>query len=351
MELPARNRYAGAMNAATAILQVPTHLIAGPLGAGKTSVLKHLMRQRPPGEQWAVLVNEFGQVGIDAALLANSTTGVQLAEIPGGCLCCVNGLPFQVGLGRLLRRARPQRLFIEASGLGHPAILMQQLAAAPWQGVLALQPLIMVLDAPRLAAGEPLADAQQQALTGAGLVVLNKSDGLDEATFRMLEQTVGPAPSLFTEHGAVLLEQLPSSAIAEPTATVMPVPDGVPSARALWRGVEDWHRHVQEQNEHTSIGWRIHPGQVFTADAVQHWLSGFPWLRAKGVLHTPAGWQAFNALAGETLRWQHSEWRQDNRVELILSTPDDPQLTASRLEAALQTTVIQPPDNDSRTSQ
>ena len=140
--------------------QIPTHLLAGPLGAGKTSLLRQLLAQRPADETWAVLINEFGQVGIDAALLEDdSDTGVQLAEIPGGCLCCVNGLPFQVGLGRLLRRARPQRLFIEASGLGHPTALLQQLAAPPWQGVLALQPLVMVLDAAAMVTGESLPQA------------------------------------------------------------------------------------------------------------------------------------------------------------------------------------------------
>ena len=46
---------------------IPTHVIAGPLGAGKTSLISHLLAQRPAGERWAVLINEFGQIGIDAA--------------------------------------------------------------------------------------------------------------------------------------------------------------------------------------------------------------------------------------------------------------------------------------------
>ena len=81
--------------------QIPTHLLAGPLGAGKTSLLMSLMRQKPEREHWAILINEFGQIGLDLALLTSEQTdGISLSEIPGGCLCCVNGLPFQVGLGR-----------------------------------------------------------------------------------------------------------------------------------------------------------------------------------------------------------------------------------------------------------
>lgn len=86
-----------------------------------------------------MLVNEFGEIGLDAALLATDVDGVAIGEVAGGCLCCVNGVPFQVGLGRLLRRARPDRLFIEPSGLGHPLALWKQLQAPPGR-VLARNP-------------------------------------------------------------------------------------------------------------------------------------------------------------------------------------------------------------------
>ncbi|WP_033876249.1 CobW-like GTP-binding protein, partial [Pseudomonas aeruginosa] len=159
--------------------EIPTHLIGGPLGAGKTSLIRSLLAQKPAGERWAVLVNEFGEIGLDAALLATDVDGVAIGEVAGGCLCCVNGVPFQVGLGRLLRRARPDRLFIEPSGLGHPQALWKQLQAPPWSGVLALQPLVVVLDAAALASGQPLPEAQEQALEAAGMLLLNKSETLD----------------------------------------------------------------------------------------------------------------------------------------------------------------------------
>lgn len=163
------------------ISQIPTHLVAGPLGAGKTTLLKHLLEHsRPTGERWAILVNEFGQVGIDAALLQRGGSDVSISEVPGGCLCCVNGVPFQVGLGRLLRRARPDRLFIETSGLGHPLELLTQLGKAPWEGVLALQPLIMILDAQALCDGRPLSASQADALRQEGLVLMNKAGTLTD---------------------------------------------------------------------------------------------------------------------------------------------------------------------------
>ena len=71
-----------------------TNLITGFLGSGKTTSILHLLANKDPAEKWAVLVNEFGEVGIDGALLANS--GALLKEIPGGCMCCVNGLPISI---------------------------------------------------------------------------------------------------------------------------------------------------------------------------------------------------------------------------------------------------------------
>ncbi len=110
-----------------------TNLITGFLGSGKTTSILHLLAQKPADEKWAVLVNEFGEVGIDGALLADS--GALLKEIPGGCMCCVNGLPMQVGLNTLLRQGKPDRLLIEPTGLGHPKQILDILTAAvyePW---------------------------------------------------------------------------------------------------------------------------------------------------------------------------------------------------------------------------
>ncbi|WP_339843855.1 CobW-like GTP-binding protein [uncultured Halopseudomonas sp.] len=308
------------------IEHIPTHLIAGPLGSGKTSLLKSLLQQRPDHERWAVLINEFGQVGIDAALLHADAAGIQLAEIPGGCLCCVNGVPFQVGLGRLLRRARPHRLFIEASGLGHPETLMRQLAAKPWQGVLTLQPLIMVLDATRLLANEKLSESQEQALQCAGLLVLNKTEDLTSSQCAALVLKMHPIASVCAVQGTLDLSLLPVAATPEgpaisPQLSALPPPVSI---GALWRDVNDWHCYTQQQGGQNSIGWIIHPSNNFVLDDLSAWLDEVSWDRAKGVLHTDKGWMSFNATAGDRPVWHPSEWRRDNRLELISSNTPDP---------------------------
>jgi G3E family GTPase len=305
--------------------QIPTHLIAGPLGAGKTSLISHLLAQKPAHERWAVLINEFGQIGLDAALLEQGADGIALAEVAGGCLCCVNGAPFQVGLGRLLLKARPDRLFIEPSGLGHPAQLLAQLRQSPWLGVLAVQPALLVLDAAALAAGQALPDVQRQALDEAGLLLLNKSTGLNEVSRARIAANLPPVPLHWTEQGRLDLALLPGlTAQASPSAVSVELPTAAPGLAQIWRNAAEPICQVQDQPEGWSIGWRWHPSQRFDLVRVGQWLQGMAWRRAKAVLHGVEGWRALNAVQGQALEaWAMSEWRKDSRLELIFDQAQD----------------------------
>lgn len=311
---------------------IPTHVIAGPLGAGKTSLIKHLLAQRPANERWAVLINEFGQIGLDAALLTQDDDGTALGEVAGGCLCCVNGAPFQVGLGRLLRKAKPDRLFIEPSGLGHPAQLLKQLREAPWQNVLAVQPCVLVLDAQALAAGKPLPAAQQEALASAGLLVLNKDEALDASQRQAIEQQLPDYPLYWTRQAQLPLEQLPGlNAQAAAAVDNFDVPRGVAQMPAIWSDPAQPICLSQAQEGGWSVGWRWHPSQQFDAQRLNRWLASLEWRRAKLVIHSAEGWVSANAVDNSALAWQPSEWRRDSRIELIFGEPQD----VAALQAAL----------------
>ena len=299
---------------------IPTHVIAGPLGAGKTSLIRQLMAQRPEGERWAVLINEFGQIGLDAALLTRDGDGIALGEVAGGCLCCVNGAPFQIGLGRLLRKARPDRLFIEPSGLGHPAQLLKQLGETPWLGVLALQPCVSVLDAQALAAGKALPPAQQDALGSAGLLLLNKTEGLDEAVRQTIAERLPAVKLIWTQQAQLSLRELPG-VTAQALAGVdnLVVPQGAGPIPALWSDPASPICLSQAHEGGWSIGWRWHPGQRFDTQRLSQWLQSLNWRRAKLVIHSAEGWISANAVDNAELDWQPSEWRRDSRIELIFA--------------------------------
>lgn len=311
---------------------IPTHVIAGPLGAGKTSLIRHLLKQKPAHERWAVLINEFGQIGLDAALLTTGDDGIALGEVAGGCLCCVNGAPFQIGLGRLIRKARPDRLLIEPSGLGHPAQLIKQLHEAPWTGVLSIQPSVMVLDAQALARGNELPDTQRDALAQAGLLVLNKSEGLDPSTRKAIAGALPDRPLRWADHGVLSLDSLPGIDVsAHAGSDNSAMPRSLAQLPAAWADPMAPVCLSQQQAQGWSIGWRWHPERVFDAANVQTWLRTLSWLRAKLVIHSERGWVSGNALNGGALNWSSSEWRRDSRLELIFDGPQD--------EAALQRTL------------
>lgn len=299
---------------------IPTHLIAGPLGAGKTSLIRALLAQKPAGERWAVLINEFGQIGLDAALLHRDDSGISFAEVAGGCLCCVNGVPFQIGLSRLLRKARPDRLLIEPSGLGHPEQLLRQLQQPPWDQVLALQPSVVVLDAAALARHEALPPQQQDIVEQAGLLLLNKSEALDANAREQLAQRLPDRPLCWTQHGQLAFAQLPTSAAGARTDVATPtLPSGDAPLSTVWLDPLQPIVQVHSAAEGWSIGWRWHPSRRFDISRLNAWLAPLPWRRAKLVLHGEQGWLSANALDRGPLEFKPSEWRRDSRLELIFS--------------------------------
>lgn len=92
-------------------MPIPVNIITGVLGVGKTTAIRHLISQRPPNENWAIVVNEFGALGIDGAVLdtAGGLTsdgggdgGVTVREVAGGCLCCAVAAPFTVAVTQVL---------------------------------------------------------------------------------------------------------------------------------------------------------------------------------------------------------------------------------------------------------
>ncbi|GAA0817208.1 GTP-binding protein [Colwellia asteriadis] len=142
------------------ISAIPTNLITGFLGVGKTTAIVQLLANKPEHENWAVLVNEFGEVGIDAELLTNNSdknnkannekNGVFIRQVPGGCMCCASGVPMQVALNQLIAKAKPDRLLIEPTGLGHPKEVVEVLTSGKYKDLISLQSILCLIDARNL---------------------------------------------------------------------------------------------------------------------------------------------------------------------------------------------------------
>lgn len=311
------------------IRAVPLNLITGFLGAGKTTAIRHLLAHRRDGERWAVLVNEFGQVGIDQAVLGGE--GIAIKEVPGGCLCCANQLPLQVALSQLLARARPDRVLIEPTGLGHPARVLETLREPHWRAALDLRATLTLVDARELADPRVLAHETFNAqVEAADVLVFSKDDVLaeaDRARAREFAAALLPpkAHVFFMARGELPREwlDLPGRALPPrrsllhaPAAAVAPgdgrgaAPDVVPPF------------HYSEVLPEAAIaGWVLPPDWVFRHNDLLDVLFGIrDARRVKGVFHTDQGWIFFNATRHDTAINSEAP-RGDSRLEVIAPLP------------------------------
>ncbi len=156
-------------------------VVTGALGAGKTTLLNRWLGAYARGDA-AVIVNEFGDVGVDGELLAERVK--ELVELTGGCLCCTS----QADLVRALldlstRDPAPRRVFIETSGVASPAGVVRSITRGPVSRRMRLDGVVTVLDATRLhRLGESLLMAEQAAY--ADVIVLSRSDAVSDEAAR-----------------------------------------------------------------------------------------------------------------------------------------------------------------------
>src|SRR5712691_6347251 len=182
--------------------RIPATIVTGFLGAGKTSLVRHLIAAAS-GHRLAIIVNEFGELGIDRELLLGcgdeNCRDDDIVELANGCLCCTVADDFLPTLTRLVDRAEPPgHIIVETSGLALPKPLVQSFAWPEIRTRMTVDGVVTVIDAAAAAEGrfatDPEAVARQRAadrsivhdnpleevfgdqLTCADLVILNKTD-------------------------------------------------------------------------------------------------------------------------------------------------------------------------------
>lgn len=169
--------------------KIPVTLVGGFLGAGKTTLVNRLISS---GERrYGVIVNEFGETGVDAALIENlESDGV--AELAGGCLCCVGREDLSgVLYGLICREEPPEYILIELSGMADPVPVAQQLLTTEFRGLLELDCIVAVADARNLEKTLQEAPEGRAQLAYANVVVLNKADQVEEKLLDGAEQVIG----------------------------------------------------------------------------------------------------------------------------------------------------------------
>ena len=199
--------------------KIPATVITGFLGAGKTTLLRHVI-ENAGGRRLAIMVNEFGSVGVDTALLRGcgikECEEADIVELANGCLCCTVADEFLPAMEALLNRPNPpEHLVIETSGLALPKPLLKAFGWPSIRSRVTVDGVIAVVDGPAVAAGRfaddpeavarqraadpgldhdnPLAEVYEDQLQSADLVILNKADLLDAATLIRVRAEIGGA--------------------------------------------------------------------------------------------------------------------------------------------------------------
>lgn len=217
--------------------KLPVTIVTGFLGAGKTTLLRHMLGHAD-GRRIAVIVNEFGELGIDGEILKQCSIGCseeeangRIFELANGCLCCtVQEEFFPVMRELVARRGELDHILIETSGLALPKPLVQAFNWPEIRNACTVDAVITVVDSPAVAAGtfaafpdqvdaqrkldpnldheSPLHELFADQLASADLVILNKADLLDAAALAAVRAEVAeelpPAVKIIEAHGGEL---------------------------------------------------------------------------------------------------------------------------------------------------
>ncbi|MFC1857364.1 CobW family GTP-binding protein [Thermodesulfobacteriota bacterium] len=161
-------------------------LVSGFLGAGKTTLIKHLIKSPVEGVgKMAVLVNEFGEVGIDGTILAGRD--IDVVELTGGCICCSIKTDFFKAIGEIYGRIRPDLLLVESTGIAQPGDILDVLSDPTLKQISRLLKLVTVVDAGFFKVKEVLGSFYINQVRCADILILNKVDSVEPEKLEEIE--------------------------------------------------------------------------------------------------------------------------------------------------------------------
>lgn len=302
-------------------------VIAGFLGAGKTTFVRRLLATADPNVRTVVLVNDFGAVGIDGSLLNNR--GADVVELPNGCICC----SLRSDLGRQIRevvaRFAPQRLLIEPSGVAEVATLLRVLSKPDLADAVKSVSVYTLVDAGGfLTAYARMPEYFAAQANIAPVLIVNKADLATPAELQTVEQTLRAL---------------------NPSARIVPARYGVTEGVALESslidraalGQEDADQHEHEHDHETALGlqsWSDGLIGIYDEGALRGLLQAAAGgtfgdlVRVKGIAQVRRGWVNFDLAGGQaSMTAFAAQAGEQPRVVAIGGSID-----TARLQAALE---------------
>ena len=258
------------------ILGVPALVVSGFLGAGKTTLVKHLITDaQQQGLKIAVVSNEFGELGIDQALLQEAG-GPGYVELEGGCVCCQLSNELLETLQNLWETIRPDRIVVETSGVALPFETLMTFWREPITEWVGESLAVVVANAEQIAEGRDLEGTFEQQVSSADLVVLNKVDLVSEDALgrsaNILYEMAPDAPMIRSIQGQI------DTAVVFP-----PTPAQTTSSKRKSKPELMPHTHEAFEAQELSFSDNITPEQLIQQ------LQPLQALRIKGIVNTSEG--------------------------------------------------------------
>jgi G3E family GTPase len=185
---------------------VRVNLLFGFLGSGKTTLVRHILAERAQQQRLAVIVNEFGEVGIDGAIIEGRN--VDVVELTSGCLCCTLKGSLLNAIEELHETSGIEQVVVEATGVAQPEDMLETLADPGFRSNVDIGPLVTVVNAPKFSRLlDGLGDFYSAQIANADVLLLNKIDLGEpeelESVRQQVQQLNPKATVLFTEQCAV----------------------------------------------------------------------------------------------------------------------------------------------------
>lgn len=295
-------------------MKIPVHIVSGFLGVGKTTALTALVAARAGTERAAIVVNDFGDAGIDAARIDADATGM-VQNIAGGCICCTAPEGLARVVSELLDVQKPDRIYIEPSGLGRPRDVVDMLARGGIASRVDLRPVVVIVDPTRLDLTDPLMLEQWE---GGDVLVVNRVD-------------LASAESLAAVRAHVIEKWPPFQAVLETTHGVLPatLPDWTRASAPPAVGPEHDHDHDPGHDHSPSDSTAaflarsaVLPSDLtFSWDALRRAIDRTGVVRFKGMFRSDIGWVRVD-LAGGRVDVRGTPWRRDSRYDLVVRAED-----------------------------
>ena len=259
----------------TSVGGVPALVVSGFLGSGKTTLVRHLLAEaRTQGTRIAVVSNEFGELGIDQALLGNQA-GRNYVELEGGCVCCKLSDELVTTLQRIREEVHPDRVIVETSGVALPFDTLLNFWREPvseWVGDCVSA---VVVNAEQVAEGRDLEGTVEQQASSADLLILNKIDLIDAD---QLDQVHAVVKNLAP--GTPIIRAV--NANVSPLALFPPDPEALPK-RTRTQSHHGPHTHEAFETEEFVVPRGI------ASETLIHQITSRQTLRAKGFVQTAEG--------------------------------------------------------------